>query len=141
MVSWFIIMYSIQILFGVCHYVQNSNGQFVFVIRLHYSNGPLVFVITCSIQTVRWCSLLRKAFKRSFGVYHQVTVFKWSDCLCHQFTEIKRSLGVCHYVQHSNGLVVFLVTYIIQMFSLCLSLRTAFNWSVCVCPQVAVFIW
>jgi hypothetical protein len=71
-----------------------------------------------SIQFFSLCFSLSRAFKLSVGVYHQETVFKCSVCFRHQF---KRSDGVYHYVQYSKVQIVFVITYSIQIISLCWS--------------------
>jgi hypothetical protein len=76
MVSWFSLVYRIQMVSWCLHYVQHTNGQLVFVIRLQNSNGQLVFA-------------LRTAFKWPVGVCHQVTELKWPVGVCHQLTAFK----------------------------------------------------
>jgi hypothetical protein len=46
--------------------------------------------------------------------------FKYSNSLCHHVTLLKWSVGVCHYVQHSNCRLVFVITYNNQMFCWCM---------------------
>jgi hypothetical protein len=102
------------------HYEQQSNDQMVFLIM--YNN-----------QMVRLCLSLRTAFKFSVCVCRQVTEFKWSVLCVSLRKAFKWSNGDSHYVQHSNvqfvfvitlqysnGLMLFLIIYGIQIFSWCL---------------------
>jgi hypothetical protein len=155
MVSWCLsLRTAFKSLVGVCHYVKNSNYLFLFVISLQLSNFQLMFVNSYSIQKFRLCFSLLISFKLSVGFSHYVQhsnvhlvfvfmfsikivslcssssynirMFSW--CLTLR-TAFQFSECVSHYVHHSNGQFVFVITYSIQIVGWCLPLHTAFKWS------------